>query len=262
MFAALMAGAVAFTLIEWIAVAAALVLLVVSIAVYSNEHYGVSFVTMVAMFVSIGVFAHVPVFDLIRQPSAIAHAVLLPIVVYLLIGVVVSFANWVLYCMHVKTRYRNLVLPYLMDSEKFANYRANILKQMNDQRKVQFADTDLTDDFVRQVLQLDLATSNKQTIFGYAYKVNTSFDTWTLRQYEMIEDMQAMIAKKMAELFPPRTLQGKTILASAVFEWPITILSTLFSRVLTVLVDKVIFVSRKFIDWVSRISFGSHEIKI
>lgn len=261
MFEALFASAIAFSLFEWIALAVAFVFIVLSISVYAEDAFGLSFFTMLLCFVAIGYVYHQPLIAYFHSTSLI-HAIMEPIALYLAIGVGVSFVNWILFCMHVKTRYRNMILPYLTDSDAFQKYANAVIKNLNDGRPTPIDPLTVTDDFIRRVLQLDIAANNKDHIFGRSYKVNTMFDLYSLKHEQSILSVEDTIAKKMAELFPPKTLRGKAILASAVFEWPITILSILFSRFLTVIVDKVIFVSRKFIDLVSHVAFGSHEIKL
>lgn len=257
----LFAGVVAFSILDWVLVAVALIALVGSITSYAHERFGVSFLGLLAIVGVAGFMNHTQLLDMFHQGSLVKTLVK-PVVGYLIAGIIVSLVNWIFYVMHVKTRYRNLVLDTLNDSTKLEKFKETVIENQNNGSATPLDAALFTDDVIRKVLQLATVADNKLEIFGYSYDLSINFYLSSLKSFASIADIEAMVDKRMAEIFPPKTLKGRGILASAVFEWPITILSLLFSRLLTVLVDKLLFASRKFIDWVSHISFGSHEIKL
>lgn len=255
MFSLLIADLMAFTVLEWAFCAGAILFLVLSIVGYSNEKYGTSFVLMLVSILGLGFLGKASVIEHF-QTVGIFAGVIKPIIYYVLIGFVVSFVNWVFFCMHAKTKYRNHVLRTLMDGRSFAQLKQNIAETM------QLDITAITDDFARKVLQLQVATHKSDSIFGRSYKANFDVFSYSNLKGQKLEDASVDIDKRLAEILPPRALRGVVILTSAVFEWPITILSLLFSRLLTVIVDKVVFASRKLVDAVAHISFGSTDVKL
>jgi hypothetical protein len=254
------AGAFAFGLIEWVLIAVIAIALVTSIVSYAAESFGFSFTALVVIYAALGFINKGPLLDYVHAGSMV-KAIAYPVGIYLAVGVLVSLVNWIFYVMHVKTRYRNFVLPYLTDSVKFASYKQTVIEAQN-AGNTPIDPALFTDDIVRKILQLDMASQNRLEIFGRSYGARIEFKLGYLKQYGTIAEIEKMVTTIMLENFPPKTLKGKAILASAIFEWPITILSLVFSRILTVLADWLIFTSRKFIDWVSSITFGSHEIKL
>jgi hypothetical protein len=258
MFAGFLAGILAFTLLEWAAAAVFLLFLIISIATYSHEKYGPSFFTMVVSLVGIGFIFKSDLLSYVAT-TGLVLAIAKPVIGYLIIGIIVSFVNWIFYCMHAKTKYRNLVLITLNDTVAFAAHKAQVIKRLFGGD----ATATVTDDFARKVLQLQVVSRNQNEIFGHAYSVR-SVPSYGMSDLEgtTVESATAYIDQTMANVLPPRALRGKVILSSAVFEWPITILSLVFSRILTVLVDKLVFISRKLVDKVSHLSFGSTDIAL
>jgi hypothetical protein len=257
MFAGFLAGLFAFTIVEWAATAVFLLFLVVSIATYSHEKYGPSFFTMLVSLAGIGfIFKN----DLLTYVSTtgLVLGIAKPVVEYLLIGLVVSFVNWIFYCMHAKTKYRDLVLNTLNDSVAFATHKAEVIRRVFGENSSET----VTDDFARKVLQLLVVARNAGAIFGNSYKGRALGFTLHDLEGKSVAKTQEYIDNTMADVLPPRALRGKVILTSAVFEWPITILSLVFKRILTVLVDKLVYISRKLVDKVSHFSFGSTDIKL
>jgi hypothetical protein len=258
MFAGFLAGLFAFTIVEWAATAVFLLFLAVSIATYSHEKYGPSFVTMLVSLAGIGFIFKTDLLTYVST-TGLVLGIAKPVIAYLLIGLVVSFVNWVFYCMHAKTKYRDLVLNTLNDPVAFASHKAAIIKHLG---LVDDSVNQVTDDFARKVLQLQVVARNSQRIFGNSYNSRVSSFVMSDLDGKTVDETLARIDQSMADALPPRALRGKVILSSAVFEWPITILSLVFKRILTVLVDKLVYVSRKLVDKVSHLSFGSTDIKL
>jgi len=257
MFAGFLAGLFAFTMIEWAATAVFLLFLVISIATYSREQYGPSFVTMVVSILGIGFIFKTDFLSYIAT-SGLVLGIAKPVIGYLIVGLVVSFVNWIFYCMHAKTKYRDFVLNTLNDTVAFAAHKTEVVRRLFGANSGET----VTDDFARKVLQLQVVSRNSSAIFGNSY--NNRVPGYTMHDLEgtTVAKAQEYIDATMADMLPPRALRGKVILTSAVFEWPITILSLVFKRILTVLVDKLVYISRKLVDKVSHLSFGSTDIKL
>lgn len=258
MFAGFLAGLFAFTIVEWVAVAAFVVFLVMSVATYSHEQYGPSFFTMVVSLAGLGFLFKTDLLTYV-QNSNIVLAIAKPLIAYVVIGFVVSFVNWVFFCMRAKERYRSQVLEVIQSTTYYNNALAAIKKGFG---TVDYdLDATLTKPLIQKIIQAYAATNYNSDIFGSSYSAPDKF------YYNRLDGMTLEVAdayatETLASALPPKATRGKAILASAVFEWPITILSLVFSRILTVLVDKIIYASRKLFDAVSKLSFGSTDITV
>jgi hypothetical protein len=267
MFAGFLAGFLAFTIVEWVAAAAFLVFLVISIATYSHEKYGPSFFTMVVSLVGLGFLFKANLLDYVHA-SGLVLGIAKPLIAYIVIGLVVSFVNWVFFCMRAKEKYREKVLKVLQSTASYNNYVDNIKKGLGVLKVKTDAGEQVVDVFgglskgaIQTIIQAFVATNHAESIFGNSYAYPDRM-YWNALDGLNAAESEALAVETLAAALPPKATRGKAILASAIFEWPITILSLVFSRILTVLVDKLIYASRKVIDKVSHISFGSTDISV
>lgn len=258
MFAGFLAGFLAFTIVEWVAAAAFLGFLVISIATYSHEKYAPSFFTMAASLVGLGFLFKTDLLTYV-QTSGLVLGIAKPLIAFIVIGFVVSFVNWVFFCMRAKERYRSRVLAVMQSTSTYNNTVDAIKKGFG---TVDYdLNATLTKPLIQKLIQAYAATNHNEDVFGYSYASPDRFYFGQL-QGKTLEEADTLATQVLADALPPKATRGKAILASAVFEWPITILSLVFSRILTVLVDKIIYASRKLFDAVSKLSFGSTDITV
>ena len=253
MFAPILAGFLAFTFLEWAVFAVAAILLIASITTYSDERYGPSFVCLLAVFAGAGFITHTSLLGYFAA-NGILIGIVKPVAAYLVIGLIVSLINWIMYVMRAKDKYADAVRNYY--DARITDTTAKL------QGFVKLAEGETITALAKKAVQLQIALQNQSEIFGRAYakgRVNFALDDvngLTLAQAD------ALVDQKLHDLLPPKALRGINILSSAVFEWPITILSLLFSRFLHMIVNRVLLAGRALFDFVSRVSFGSHDVKL
>jgi hypothetical protein len=252
--------------VEWIIVAAGIVFLLASSVSYSNERYGASGFTLVLSFAAFG-FLMKDVFKGLALSAMVVPALKI-VGLYLVIGAIVSLFNWFVFVIQVKNRYRNIAQTNLQ-RESFletvkGEFLSNLTKAARHMSLETLNITALSDAVAHKIGLVTIVHENHVQIFGRAYSGRLDFERLKFERIAKMneDDLNAYLDRTLAFFFPPKTRIGMPILVSAVFEWPAVIISNLFSRFITAVVEKLVWISRKGIDAVSGLLFGSHNIEL
>jgi hypothetical protein len=257
LFSMILADFLAFTFLEWFAFAAVILLLIGSISTYSDERYAPSFVCLIAAAVGGAYITHTTILSYLAT-NGLVLGIAKPVIAYLVIGLVVSLFNWIMYNMRAKDRYADAVRNWY-DTRVKSDAAKIVGNLVPVDGAIELGDTSA---LVKKAISLSIAVANQAEIFGRAYRPSRVTFSYDDLSGLTIAQADEVVTKKLHDLLPPKALRGVNILSSAVFEWPITILSLLFSRFLQMIVNRVLLAGRGLFDFVSRISFGSHDVKL
>lgn len=251
--------------IEWIVVAAGLVCLFASSFSYSNDRYGASGFTFVIGLAAFGFIMRDTVHGLTM--TAMIVPALKIIGLYLVIGALVSLFNWFVFVVQVKNRYRNVAQENLQRTSFLENVKDEFIDNLNKAAKhrgIAAQYTDLSDALWHKIGLVKIIHDNHSTIFGRTYSNRLNFERFNFDRIVKLnsDELSAYLDRTLAFFFPPKARIGMPILVNAVFQWPIVLISNLFSRFISAVVEKVMWISRKGIDAVSGMLFGSHNIEL
>lgn len=252
------------SMFEWGIVALSIVFLLISSVNYSSEKYGSSGFMLTLSFIALG-FLMKDSFKGLALMAMIVPALKI-IGLYLVIGIVISLFNWFVFVIQVKNRYRKVATDALQRESFLDMVKSNFLTNMKKAAShlgVQQVTT-VSDQLLHKLCLLHITHDEKLTIFGNAYSYRLNIETLNYdRAVRMSESELSMhLDRSLQFIFPPKTRIGMPILVSAIFEWPAVIISNLFSRFITAVVEKIVWISRKGIDAVSGFLFGSHNIEL
>jgi hypothetical protein len=231
---------------------------------------------MIVPAVVLAFFARNQIGDLIAS-RGIVVAIIELVALYAVIGLAVSFVNWIFYCWHVKDRYQEAVV------EKFRNDYDGAAKFMikafgiitPDRLATGEIDTSKPEQYgisatlIKKYIQVRATMDSARTIFddrNIADYVKTVADAdWKNFKDNASKDDdkgEARLDALLHKMLPPKALHCKRILIAAALEWPVTVLWLLLARVVRTICDRTFWISRGFLDFISKISFGSHDVKV
>jgi hypothetical protein len=271
--AALIAGA---GILQWIAIIIAVGLLLLSINLFDDRSYGGAGASMIVPTVVLAFFARHQIGDLIAARGLVV-AIIELIALYAVIGLAVSFINWIFYCWHVKDRYQEAVVEkFRNDYDSSAKFMikafGNLSQTMLDNGEIDTSKPEqygISAALIKKYIQVRATIDNARTIFddrGIAEYVKAVADAdWKNFKDNASKDDdkgEARLDALLHKMLPPKALHCKRILIAAALEWPVTVLWLLLARVVRTICDRAFWISRGFLDFISKISFGSHDVKV
>lgn len=264
-----------FSLLYWIFLAVAFGFTILSVNLFDSKYYGFSGTSMLPPLVIIGWFNRDYIGSVLTAHGPVIGVIQL-ILMYAAAGIVVSFVNWIFYCWHVKDRYQEAVTDEARTNyDQTAEYVISKLGVFTDAFTSSDIDTSdptkygLTKMHIQKYLQIAITKTNARIIFGdrnHADYVLSSVkaDTDNLIKNSLGDEDRGLARMDaiLHKMYPPKALACKRLLIAAALEWPITVLWLVLARVIRTICDRAFWISRRFLDFVSRISFGSHDVKL
>jgi hypothetical protein len=264
-----------FSLLYWVFLAVAFGFIILSINLFDSKYYGFSGTSMVPPLVIIGWFNRDYIGSVLAAHGPVIGVIQL-ILMYAAAGIVVAFVNWVFYCWHVKDRYQEAVTDEARTRyDDIAEYIIAKLGVFTDEVTLSNIDTSdpmkygLTKMHIQKWLQIKITQSNATTIFGdrnhasYVLSmVKSDVDNLITNSITDEDRGLARMDTILHKMYPPKALACKRLLIASALEWPITVLWLILARVIRTICDRAFWISRRFLDFVSRISFGSHDVKL
>lgn len=253
-----------FTALTWVSWAVFLVFFAIAYGTYSSENYGYSvpsFVISLGLLIFCSKYLWVDFSTqgfILKAFGAFGK--------YVLIGVLVSFVNWIIYCRGVKFRVQEYVTIDDNVKQKLSGMRGQLYMLLEDiavEDEFPRIPASVSDTLVMQALHVTKLKSNYSLIFGNAYsKIATlRFDGSTsigfLNKLDVVE-MEQKVTEILADAFPPKAKYAKTILVVPIFEWPVTVVHLVLHRLLNWVGEELVRMGTKLYDLASRLAFGSY----
>ena len=253
------------SMFEWGIVALSIVFLLIASFNYSSENYGSSGFMLALSFAAFGFLMRDSIKGLALDDMIVPTLKIIGL--YLVIGAVVSLFNWFVFVIQVKNRYCDVAQENLQRESFLENVKSEFFQNFTKAEKhrgVVSQITALSDATLHKLCLVKIVRDNYATIFGRTYAIRLDVEHFNYdRIVRMNEDeLSAHLDRSLQFFFPPKTRIGMPILVSAIFEWPAVIISNLFSRFITAIVEKLVWVSHKGIDAISSVLFGSNDIKL
>lgn len=265
-----------FAFFGWAALVIMVILLIIAVNLFDDHSYGGATAAFVPTLILAGLVGRDYISAAIHAHGVVLGTIQL-LAYYAVAGLAVSFVNWVFYSWHVKDRYQDAVIASVKTNwDAFAE---SIIAKLgtpteddpnNENIEVgNLAKYGLSQDHVKKYIQIKAIADNSRTIYGSAKIADamtsiTSSDRSSLMT-NAVKDADKGLARMDAILhamLPPKAIHCKTMLTATALEWPITVLHLLLARVIRTICDRVFWISRGFLDAVSKLAFGSHDVKI
>lgn len=218
------------------------------------------------------------------------EAILAYVVGYILIGLVVSVVNWIVYIWQVKNRYQTNVYDSMTNpgwkkraisaiTGKFFEYSDSkdyapeafglsmkLAKLYNQLSVLKKNGADIYGSYEIAIAvdngeQLDNGLDNVKTAYAAARAKADKGDASADQKAEMVvEQLYSTLDQLLQNVLPPKARYCRAMIISSAIEWPVVILWIFLHRLASVFYTKLFFSCQYFFNTISRLAFGSRHI--